>query len=171
MRAPTVACTAIFLLGGAVRAQAPDTAVKLPGVAVTEAAITDRRLMEFERRRAHGGGAFVTPPQLQEEQDRPLTETLSRRIPSLVITTRNGDTELPWAKYAAARNGPKGLGCYPDIYIDGSPISAPTGATDISGFATREFVAIEYHTGSNVPPQYNRPTNGCGAILLWRKLR
>jgi hypothetical protein len=69
-----------------------------------------------------------------------------------------------------ARNGPKG-GCYPDIYVDGTPIGGPKDAAEISIFQTSDFDAIEYHTGSNVPPQFNRATNMCGVILLWRKMR
>jgi hypothetical protein len=157
------------LVATGARAQTPDSAVALPGV-VSAAPVMSRSMMEFERRRARGGGAFITPEQLKNDVSRPLAETITLHIPSLVAVTRMGDMESPLAKYIMARNGPKG-GCYPDVYIDGSPVGAARGASEISIFQTMDFEAIEYHTGANVPPQYNRATNMCGVILLWRKTR
>jgi hypothetical protein len=160
---------ALAVAATSAHAQTPDTAVTLPGV-VTAAPVVDRSLMEFERRREHGGGVFITPEQLKHDIGRPLADAITLHIPSLVAATRMGETESPLAKYIMARSGPKG-GCYPDIYIDGSPIGAPKGAAEISIFQTTDFSAIEYHTGSNVPPQFNRATNMCGVLLLWRKTR
>jgi hypothetical protein len=162
-------CIALAVVAANARAQTPDTAVSLPGV-VTAAPSVDRNLMEFERRREHGGGVFITPEQLKHDIGRPLAEAITLHIPGLVAVTRMGETESPLAKYIMVRNGPKG-GCYPDIYIDGSPIGAPKGATEISIFQTTDFSAIEYHTGANVPPQFNRASNMCGVLLLWRKTR
>jgi hypothetical protein len=154
----------------AMNAQQPDSAVTLPGVGVTAAPVLDRRLMEFERRRERGGGAFITPEQLKNDVSRTLAEAITLHIPSLVAVTRMGATESPLAKYIMARNGPKG-GCYPELYIDGVPVAASNGAAEVSLFQTSDFTAIEYHTGANVPPQYNRATNMCGVLLLWRKMR
>ncbi len=165
-----IGCLAVAFLAAPAHAQVPDTAVSLPGVAVSAAPVLDRRLMEFERRREHGGGAFITGEQLKKDISRPLAEAITLHIPSLVAVTRMGDTESPLSKYIMARNGPKG-GCYPDIYIDGVPVGSPKGAAEISIFQTIDFAAIEYHTGANVPPQYNRATNMCGVILMWRKTR
>lgn len=129
-------------------------ALDLEPVVVTVRRRRSPRMEEFERRRAHGFGWFVTRADLDKARHGRVTDAL-RQLPGLrVVTGSMGDGVLVM----------RGR-CRPNIYIDGIATDA-TMSLDLM-LRPDDVEGIEVHSAATVPPQFAR--EGCGVVLVWTR--
>ncbi len=137
------------------------------------------RLTEFEKRRARGGGRFITPAELRKNDERAFTDVL-RRLPGLAFQVGDRGSFLfnRGQQPPGALRGNAGKPCYVQIVLDGVTMyqmdfgGSAEGPPDIEQLATRNFDAVEYYSGpSRTPPEFR--TNGaiCGTLVLWSRRR
>jgi hypothetical protein len=154
---------------------------ELPTVVTTDSAAhyISPALKGFEeRRRAHGGGYFITDSVLRKEEDRPLPDVIRTHVPGVNVVQLGPNSAVlisgrgPSTK--AMIGGSKS--CYPDVYLDGvalAPASASASASvavNIGQFLTTELGAVEFYAGgATLPVQFNHTSSGCGALLLWTR--
>lgn len=162
-------------------------AVRLPDVITSTGrpATPSARMMEFERRRKFGTGAYLTRAQLAQN------EALS---PSALLRVLRGMRLIarPAAcggGYAAAtlRTGSASdrkhciidprysfpSGCYLAIVLDGRPIWANESQEppNIDDFALHNMEAIELYRGAGeIPPEFNFSGASCGVLVLWSRV-
>jgi len=120
---------------------------------------------EFDDRRAHGQGQYITEEMIAKTDPHQITD-LFRQLRGFmvrdetVISTR-GLTQIPGVK-----NGPnsKTSGvCGPPIYLNGTLF-----AERIDDISPSAIHGIEvYATAASAPVQY--PVGACGIILVWTK--
>jgi len=130
-------------------------AVRLPEVVVEADRIHlsfDRRLRDFQRRRAQGWGRFITRADI--ERRRPSrTSDLLRGIAWLWVEPRR--ILLRWA----------GQECEATVWLNGSPLFD----SNIDVFVRPEEVAgIEVYREFGRPVEF-APLGSCGAILIWTR--
>jgi hypothetical protein len=136
------------------RASLVPEALDLEPVVVTVRRRRSPWMEEFERRRAHGFGSFVTRADLESRRHGRVTDAL-RQIPGLrVVSGSMGDGVLVM----------RGR-CRPNIYIDGIATD-PTTSLDLM-LRPDDVEGIEIHSAATVPPQYAR--EGCGVVLVWTR--
>ncbi|MEO7456426.1 MAG: hypothetical protein ABIY52_09205 [Gemmatimonadaceae bacterium] len=140
--------------------------VELAGVTVTDTAPRSRSpgLRGFEeRRRNAASGTFITEAEIRKEENRQVGNFLIAHVPNIVIiNSRSGGMTL--------RKSPRcGRGGDPDVYLDGVLVAAPK-PIDVSEFNLQNIAAIEYYPNTaTAPPEFNRTSSGCGALLLWSR--
>jgi hypothetical protein len=118
----------------------------------------ERRLGEFERRRAAGRGVFITESQIRHENAGTLGDLL--RTAAGVQTVCN-------AAGCAVRmtRAARGI-CPPEFVVDGFPATFSTTAT----LPTVGIVAIEiYRSEGETPPEFLKPNTNCGVIVIWTR--
>jgi hypothetical protein len=148
----------------------------LPEVPVSAAAepIGNAKLREFERRRASAHGHFVTPAELEKNQQRRLSDIV-QKLPGAIIVQRPQRGGM--AAYVASSrgvvsienfaSGPFGTGCPVAIWLDGVPMSQPF---DINTIQTRTVAAMEFYAGpARMPPELNATSKTCGALVIWTR--
>lgn len=141
----------------------PSTAVVIALIVVQSAACfapppgsapAPDQLNEFEWRRAHGSGTYLSGSELDDYGTLPLSQVLSIRLLGFASTQAPPLSGLP------------GLSkCGVDIYVNGSP--AP-GALD--QLQARDLAGVEFYQAATAPPQYRRVDSACPILLLWLKL-
>jgi hypothetical protein len=161
------------------------SAQNLPGVRIKGQA-QDRKLAEFNRRKAEGFGHFLTSDQLEKMQTRAMAEVLNT-IPGPQIY-RSNVSSAAWVASARGqqsinntfqvdqmdvnRGAPNGQ-CYAAVFLDGNPVfTAQNGQAlfDINSIPTASVAGIEYYAGAgSMPPEFNGPRNTCGAVVIWTK--
>jgi hypothetical protein len=104
------------------------------------------RMAEYEDRKKVGLGKFLDSTVFQEVRGRPLAEVLSAQLG----ITRRGKAV-------------RGIGC---VILDGLPMRG----YDLNLIPPESIAAVEVHTIASAPQQY-QGTNGCGTLIVWRKLR
>jgi hypothetical protein len=69
--------------------------------------------------------------------------------------------------------GPRPDPCLMDVYVDGALVfskALPNSPFDLNTVRLSSIAAIEVYTGpSNVPPEFNRTSKGCGVIVIWTR--
>jgi hypothetical protein len=139
----------------------------------------------FEDRRKTNQGTFVTLEQLQEGADRPLRSVLGRRLTGVTFVNYRGAIYVSSARGMTSverrfriRAVPSDLrspvGCWPQVYLDGTRVYAPNGgmdAIDLNDFQTRDMEAIEFYPGgANTPPEFGSMFSTCGTLVMWTRL-
>ena len=118
---------------------------------------------EFERRRKTGIGHYLTYSQLEKQRNRRLSDVL-RMIPGVRLAP------LPrgFGYVALSRSG-----CPMDIYLDGLQVSGRQVriTMSIDDFNVTELGAVEVYSGPAETPAEFSSMSGCGAIVLWTRLR
>ena len=157
----------------------------LPSVKVKGRAL-DRKLAEYERRKAAGFGHFLDSEQLEKMQARQLSEVINT-IPGPQIF-RSNSSSAAWIASARgqqsiastfqvdqmdmSQGAPNGQ-CYAAVYLDGVPVfTAQRGQPlfDVNSISTASVRAIEYYAGAGtMPPEFNGSRNACGAVVIWTK--
>ncbi len=157
----------------------------LPGVKIKGRA-SDRKLAEYERRKAEGFGRFLDAEQIDKMQARLLAEVLNT-IPGPQIY-RSTMSSAAWIASSRGqqsinntfqvdqmdigRGAPNGQ-CYAAVFLDGTPVfTAQRGQPlfDINSIPTASVRAIEYYAGAGtMPPEFNGSRNACGAVVIWTK--
>ena len=140
--------------------------VELAAMSVVDSAprYASARLKGFEDRRAnHAAGSFVSEAEIRKEENRQLGQFLISKVPNIVITHgRTGSLNL--------RRSPRcGRGQDPDVYLDGALVALPK-PVDLSEFQLNSLAGIEYYPNTaTAPPEFNRTSGACGALLLWSR--
>ncbi len=161
------------------------SAQTLPGVKVKGKAF-DRKLAEYERRKAAGFGHFLDGDQLDKMQTRQMAEVLNT-IPGPQVY-RSNVSSAAWIASARGqqsvagtfqvdqmdtnRGAPSGQ-CYAAVFLDGVGVfTAQRGQPlfDINSIPVTTVKAIEYYAGAGtMPPEFNGSRNTCGALVIWTK--
>jgi len=150
----------------------PQAAVRLDTVDVAGEPVP-ARLADFYRRRADGGGSFITRAQFEQTTPTRVTDVL-RRMTGLTILANpdfgmNGDMR----EYLVL-NGRLGLFqarlCQVHVYLDGAYMGN-TLTLNLDDFVDVDRIeAVEtYNGGANMPVQFNRAGSECGVIALWTR--
>lgn len=148
--------------------------LRLDTVSVKAAGDFPGVLLEFEERRLHGLGRYISRDELRKYDDRVLAEVVRGRMPGLAFQPR---ANMLWLYSRVQRGFRSGL-CYTNIYLDGMPIFRVEDLRhgkeppDFNSLFTREFDGVEYYSQpSTVPVQYRSEGAECGVLLLWTRRR
>ncbi len=140
------------------------------------------KFQEFEDRRAHGGGAFLTRADIEKQKNRQLGEILAS-LPGIRINRYGAESAVASSRW---RGGPsnggdsmdrrKGAprGCYSQIYIDNVRVFA-SGAGEalfnINSIPPSTIQGIEYYASRDETPiQYASNRAECGTMLIWTRI-
>ena len=144
------------------------------------------KMIDVERRRQAGFGKFLTRAQLHDPLQGGL-DTQLRRFARIRLAPRcYGRGFAPAAAFRS--EPPVRVKCPPDrrfelpdcfvaVYVDGSVYWSPeigqiAEPPDFSTFKALDFEAVEiYRDAAELPIEYSGPSAGCGAILLWTRVR
>ena len=150
-----------------------------------------RPLLEFERRREHGLGKFITRVEFEKSNPRQVTDVLLR-MPGLRLE-RNPcymmEATGPCRNQAIVgadprryilrpRGGPisfgnavggTGEGCGVLVYVDGRYVGDGL-RIELDLVPVDQVEAIEVYTGaSQIPTELNRTGSACGVIVIWTR--
>jgi hypothetical protein len=134
-------------------------AIELPEVLVEAPANNDwRSPAAFDRRRAKGGGYFITEEQIRQQHPNSLADLL-RTIPG-VTTACNYFGCHVWMNRTARA-------CAPEYYLDGYPATFATGPN----FPIQAIRGIEiYPDAFSAPIELQRLELRCGVIAIWTSM-
>ena len=158
------------------------SAVSLDTVNVVGGARVHGKFLEFEARRSHGSGAFLTREDLEKGQDRQLGEIISR-LPGLKVNRFGAESAVASSRWTGgrARGGDsmdrrKGAprGCYSQVYIDDLRVfSSDAGEAlfNINSIPPSTIQGIEYYASrEETPIQYASNRADCGTLLIWTRV-
>jgi hypothetical protein len=158
----------------------PSTAL-LDTVNVVGAARVHGKFLEFEARRTHGGGAFITREDLEKSKDRQLGEIVAR-LPGLRVNRFGAESAVASSRWTGRTSGGdtmdrrKGAprGCYSQIYIDNLRVfSSDVGESlfNINSIPPSTIQGIEYYASrEETPIQYASNRAECGTLLIWTRI-
>jgi hypothetical protein len=139
----------------------------------------------FEERRKHSQGTFITSDELQKAASRPFRSVLGKRLTgvtfvgyrgAIYVSSTRGMTQVDRRMLIRAVQGdPRSpVGCWPQIFLDGTRMYAPNGgldAIDMNDFQTRDMEAVEFYSGgANTPPEFGSMFSTCGTLVMWTRL-
>jgi len=140
------------------------------------------KFLEFEDRRTHGGGAFLTRADLEKEKDRQLGEIVAK-LPGLRVNRYGAESAVASSRWQGgrARGGDsmdrrKGAprGCYSQVYIDNLRVfSADVGEAlfNINSIPPSTIQGIEYYASrEETPVEYASYRAECGTMLIWTRI-
>lgn len=158
------------------------SAVSLDTVSVLGEARHHGKFLEFEERRTHGGGAFLTRSDLDKQRDRQLGEIVAR-LSGLRVNRYGAESAVASSRWTGgvARGGDamdrrKGAqrACYSQIYIDNVRVfSSEAGEAlfNINSIPPSTIEGIEYYASRDATPiQYASPRAECGTMLIWTRI-
>lgn len=109
----------------------------------------------FERRRARGGGWFITHDDILRRRAETLGE-LMRSVPGVLMSCRFRSCSVVMEEGTKA--------CTPEYFLDGFPASNSTGP----GFPLQQIRGVEiYSSRFSVPAEFQRANLQCGVIAIW----
>ena len=158
------------------------SAVSLDTVSVVGEARQHGKFLEFEDRRTHGGGAFLTRSDLDKQNDRQLGEIVAR-LPGLRVNRYGAESAVASSRWSGgtgrggdAMDRRKGAprGCYSQIYIDNVRVfSSDAGEAlfNINSIPPSTIQGIEYYASrEETPIQYASHRAECGTMLIWTRI-
>jgi hypothetical protein len=156
--------------------------VSLDTVSVIGGPTRHGKFLEFEDRRTHGGGAFLTRSDLDRERDRQLGEIVAK-LPGLRVNRYGAESSVASSRSipGSGRGGDtmdrrKGAprGCYAQIYVDNVRVfsSDPGEALfNINSIPPSTIQGIEYYASrEETPIQYASHRAECGTMLIWTRI-
>jgi hypothetical protein len=156
--------------------------VSLDTVNVVGAPTPYGKFLEFEARRTHGGGAFITRAELEKNKDRQLGEIVAK-LPGLRVNHFGAESAVASSRWQSgrARGGDtmdrrKGAprGCYSQVYIDNLRVfSSDVGEAlfNINSIPPSTIQGIEYYASrEETPIQYASNRAECGTMLIWTRI-
>jgi hypothetical protein len=172
-----------------VASAAPASAAAPVSAAASRRVTRNRTMMEFERRRRRGNGAYLTRQQIDQLHASRLTDLL-RTLPGVSVEPNEGGAlvvELRRAKsfviepVAVARDDSSGSRgapaqtsgqlnvrkCPAAFQVDGLPIDGG-GTADIE-VRPETIGAIEVYSGGQVPIELGVHNAECGVIMIWTR--
>jgi CarboxypepD_reg-like domain/TonB-dependent Receptor Plug Domain len=159
-------------------------AVPLDTVNVVGGAGTQHgKFLEFEERRAHGGGAFLTRSDLDKEKDRQLGEILAK-LPGVRVNRYGAESAVASSRYSATQQSRGGdamdrrkgapRGCYSQVYIDNVRVFSSDvneALFNINSIPPSTIQGIEYYPSRDETPiQYASYRAECGTMLIWTRI-
>ena len=134
---------------------------RLAGVRVIE---SDRTGLGERRRRAAGGGTFITREQIDSRTLTQVSELL-RRAPTIDVLPADPPLNNGRETRLSSRRARVGT-CTPRVFLDGSPVEQ----TALSSLSVDAIQAIEiYAGGAGMPAQFIRNGSDCGAVVVWTR--
>lgn len=125
-------------------------------------------LAEFEKRRSQGRGKYLTAADLDAKQNRSLVSVLANAFSGVMSTpdpSRPGHNALTTRRSRPRLDGAgSDSHCGIDMYLDGSRYM-----DDLESIHPTELAGVEYYSIESAPPEYRRPTDNCGVLLLWSR--
>lgn len=158
-------------------------AVSLDTVSVQGVATQHGKFLEFEDRRAHGGGSFLTRADLEKEKDRPLGDILAK-LQGVRLNRYGAESAVASSRLAGTVGGRGGdamdrrkgapRGCYSQVYIDNVRVfSSGVGEAlfNINAIPPATIQGIEYYASrAETPIQYATSRADCGTLLIWTRI-
>ncbi|HMJ18573.1 MAG TPA: carboxypeptidase-like regulatory domain-containing protein [Gemmatimonadaceae bacterium] len=157
-------------------------AVSLDTVNVQGTARQYGKFLEFEDRKTHGGGAFLSRTDLEKNRDRQLGEIVAR-LPGIRINRYGGESAVATSRWTggSGRGGDamdrrKGAprACYSQVYVDNVRVfSAEVGEAlfNINSIPPSTIQGIEYYASRDETPiQYASYRAECGTMLIWTRI-
>jgi hypothetical protein len=157
-------------------------AVSLDTVNVQGTARQYGKFLEFDDRKTHGGGGFLTRADFEKNRDRQLGEIVAR-LPGIRINRYGAESAVATSRW---RGGPgrggdamdrrKGAprGCYSQVYVDNVRVfSAEVGEAlfNINSIPPSTIQGIEYYASRDETPiQYATYRADCGTMLIWTRI-
>ncbi|MFL5611355.1 MAG: carboxypeptidase-like regulatory domain-containing protein [Gemmatimonadaceae bacterium] len=156
--------------------------ISLDTVNVVAGTTVRGKFLEFEDRRTHGGGAFLTRTQLEKQKDRQLGEIVAG-LPGVRVSRYGAESAVASSRWSGgqSRGGDamdrrKGAqrGCYSQVYIDNVRVFA-SGAGEalfnINSIPPSTIQGIEYYASRDETPiQYASDRAECGTMLIWTRI-
>jgi hypothetical protein len=119
-----------------------------------------QRLDEFEQRRAHREGHFITAADI-EKRGSVYVADIIRNVPSVRIDEKRAGVQIAYNMRSMGR-------CPFQLFLDGIPMPPETDLATLP--PPRDLAGIEIYSGpATIPLQYKFGTPFCGVILLWTK--
>jgi hypothetical protein len=130
---------------------------------------TPRGLEDFERRRLHGNGDFLTEEMIRKAGGGLFVDVI-RKVPGIQLSRAPGG----FGSYASAgRGATRGRPCYVSVMIDrswvyeGRPGQLPF---DLSSITPDIVIAVEFYRGlSSIPTELGKQISTCGTLVIWTK--
>ncbi len=118
-------------------------------------------LSGFERRKARGFGTFITREQIEARQPQRMSDVL-RGVPGIQLaSTGFSDSRASMLRSIPSRR------CPIQYYVDGVQVFA----FNIDDVRPHDIEGLEIYKGaSEIPPDFNRGTALCGAIVIWTRV-
>ena len=140
------------------------------------------KFLEFEDRKAHGGGAFLTRTDFEKNRDRQLGEIVSR-LPGIRINRYGAESSVASSRWTGgpgrggdAMDRRKGAprACYSQVYVDNVRVfSSDVGEAlfNINSIPPSTIQGIEYYASRDETPiQYASYRAECGTMLIWTRI-
>jgi hypothetical protein len=140
------------------------------------------KFLEFEARRAHGQGSYLSRADVDKEPDRQLGEIVAK-IPGIRLNRYGGESAVASARFTGglARGGDamdrrKGAprSCYAQVYVDDVRVfGADPGEAlfNINTISPASIQGIEYYPSrAETPIQYASYRAECGTLLIWTRI-
>ncbi len=140
------------------------------------------KFLEFEDRRTHGVGAYLTRADVEREEGRQLGEIVSK-LSGVRVNRYGAEIAVATSRWAgaSARGGDamdrrKGAprACYSQVYVDNVRVfSAGVGEAlfNINSIAPSTIQGIEYYASrAETPIQYATSQAECGTMLIWTRI-
>ncbi|MGH7678891.1 MAG: carboxypeptidase-like regulatory domain-containing protein [Gemmatimonadaceae bacterium] len=144
------------------------TAIRLSEISVEDRAPALRvGLQDFEARRRHGIGRFLTDSALRSLQGHTTFTNVARRL-GIKIERDPAGREI-----ATATRGPTQMSlqsCPIQVYVDGVPMTGiGQRAFDLRPVKIDDIAAVEFYSGpAQTPVMFDR-LSPCGVLLLWTR--
>src|SRR2546423_4712142 len=157
-------------------------AISLDSVTVIAGTNVHGKFLEFEERRSHGAGAFLTRADIDKQKDRQLGEIISR-LPGVRLSRYGAESAVASSRWSGGQSrggdamdrregAPRG--CLSQVYVDNVRgfasgvgealfhinLIAPPHIHGIQYYASREETAIQYATDRAE----------CGTMLIWTRI-
>lgn len=157
-------------------------ATPLDTVNVSARSASTTTIPEFDWRRGHATGRFITRDELRAMDNRDFIEVLRARVPGILFQRAARGV---WA-YSPSQQAPQALNsanpkatqpCYTQIIVDRVVVYQATDLAgvdppDLSAYLTQSLDGVEYYSSpSRTLPEFRTSGAPCGTLVLWTRRR
>lgn len=159
-----------------------EVAVSLDTVSVEGRTTQHGKFLEFEDRRMHGGGAFLTRADFEKGKDRQLGEIVAK-LPGIRLSRYGAESAVATSRWtggpgrggdAMDRRRGASRSCYSQVYVDNVRVfSSDVGEAlfNINSIPPSTIQGIEYYASRDETPiQYASYRAECGTMLIWTRI-